>query len=249
MSAAVALGVWLGLAAVSFVALFFVAAPYGRHAEGFRGATVESRAGWFAMELPALLSFTLCFALGPYRQGAAAAIALALWLAHYVHRALVYPFRLRDPRRPMALYVVVMAFCFNCVNGTLNGRYLFARPGGTDSAWLRSPRFWIGCALFVAGWAVNLWSDETLRRLRQPGETGYRVPRGGLFRWISCPNYLGEGIEWTGWALLTGSPAGVAFALWTWANLVPRARANHRWYRARFADYPPERKALLPGIW
>jgi 3-oxo-5-alpha-steroid 4-dehydrogenase 1 len=33
------------------------------------------------------------------------------------------------------------------------------------------------------------------------------------------------------------------------ANLVPRARTNHAWYKEHFCDYPAERKALLPGIW
>jgi 3-oxo-5-alpha-steroid 4-dehydrogenase 1 len=32
------------------------------------------------------------------------------------------------------------------------------------------------------------------------------------------------------------------------ANLVPRARAHHRWYRERFPDYPARRKALVPGL-
>ena len=65
---------------------------------------------------------------------------------------------------------------------------------------------------------------------------------------------IGEGIveceivEWLGWALLTWSPAGLAFAAWTMANLVPRARAHHRWYRERFPDYPARRKALVPGL-
>ena len=42
--------------------------------------------------------------------------------------------------------------------------------------------------------------------------------------------------------------AGLAFAAWTMANLVPRARAHHRWYRERFPDYPARRKALVPGL-
>ena len=32
--------------------------------------------------------------------------------------------------------------------------------------------------------------DAVLRRLRQPGESGYQIPRGGLYRFISCPNYF-----------------------------------------------------------
>ena len=78
---------------------------------------------------------------------------------------------------------------------------------------------------------------------------GYRVPQGGLYRWISCPNYLGEIVQWAGWALATWSLPGLAFAVWTAANLVPRARANQQWYRQRDPDSPPERRALIPWVW
>ena len=50
-----------------------------------------------------------------------------------------------------------------------------------------------------------------LRNLRAPGETGYKIPVGGLFRWVSSPNYFGELLEWTGWAIATWSIPGVAF--------------------------------------
>jgi hypothetical protein len=42
--------------------------------------------------------------------------------------------------------------------------------------------------------------------------------------------------------------AGLAFALYTAANLVPRALRHHAWYRERFVDYPSERKALIPYL-
>jgi steroid 5-alpha reductase family enzyme len=106
----------------------------------------------------------------------------------------------------------------------------------------------IGAVMFVGGLLVNLQSDEILRRLRAPGESGYRIPRGGMYRWVSCPNYLGEMVEWCGWAVLTWNLAGVSFAVWTIANLLPRALTHHRWYRATFADYPPERRAVIPFV-
>ena len=43
--------------------------------------------------------------------------------------------------------------------------------------------------------------------------------------------------------------AGWAFAVFTIANLAPRALTHHKWYRAQFPDYPPERRALIPGLW
>ena len=84
-------------------------------------------------------------------------------------------------------------------------------------------------------------------RARSLGE-GYQIPRGWLYRYISCPNYFGEIVEWIGWAVATWSLAGASFAAFTIANLAPRAVANHRWYHDKFDDYPPERKALVPFV-
>jgi hypothetical protein len=55
-------------------------------------------------------------------------------------------------------------------------------------------------------------------------------------------------IEWTGWAFATLSWPGAVFALWTAANLVPRALQHHAWYRSTFADYPRPRKAIIPFV-
>jgi hypothetical protein len=69
-----------------------------------------------------------------------------------------------------------------------------------------------------------------------------------LYEYVSCPNYLGEMLEWCGWAIATWSLAGFAFAFYTIANIGPRALANHRWYREKFPDYPPQRKAVIPYV-
>jgi protein-S-isoprenylcysteine O-methyltransferase Ste14 len=149
----------------------------------------------------------------------------------------------------MTLAVALMGFLFNGVNATLNGWYLFRHAAPYPLAWLLDGRFVLGFSLFAAGFVINRWSDAILRGLRRPGESVYRIPHGGVFRWVSSPNYLGEIMEWAGWAVLTWSFAGASFAAWTVANLAPRARANHRWYRENFPDYPGERRILVPLVW
>ena len=68
-------------------------------------------------------------------------------------------------------------------------------------------------------------------------------------RFIShIAHYLGELLEWAGWALATWSLGGLAFFVYTVANLVPRARSNHGWYRGRFENYPAGRRAVIPGV-
>jgi 3-oxo-5-alpha-steroid 4-dehydrogenase 1 len=237
----------LGLSVVTFVALFVVTAPYGRHTRKGWGPSLPSTLGWVIMEAPASLAFLGFFLVGESRADAAPLALLALWQLHYFNRAFVYPFRRRGGDKPMPAAVVAMGFAFNVANAYLNARFVshFARYG---DRWLVDPRFLVGAALFVFGFVVNQHSDRVLRRLRAPGEQGYKIPHGGLYRFVSAPNYFGEIVEWIGWALASWSPAGVAFAVWTAANLVPRAWSNHRWYRQRFADYPTGRRALVPFI-
>jgi 3-oxo-5-alpha-steroid 4-dehydrogenase 1 len=239
---------WVVLAAISFFALLFITAPYGRHGRGGWGPTVDRRLGWLIMESPPVLVVALCFAIGDRRTDPVALTFFALWMLHYLHRDLVFPVRMGGVHRRMPWAVVGMAIVFNAGNGYLQGRWLFALSDPYPSWWLTDARFLVGVAMFVAGFAINLHSDEILRRLRRPGDDGYRIPHGGLYRWVSCPNYLGEILEWTGWAVLTWSLPGAVFALWTAANLVPRALSHHRWYRETFPDYPPSRRALIPRV-
>jgi 3-oxo-5-alpha-steroid 4-dehydrogenase 1 len=241
---------YLATAVLVFAVLIVVDAPYGRHiGKPWQGPTIKNRAAWLVMETPAAVVFGACFLLGPYRDTLTALVFCMLWESHYLYRAFIYPFTLRGSGKRMPVMVAALGFTFNLLNGYLNGRYLFGFSGGYSNRWLLDPRFLLGSLLFIAGMAICRHSDAVLRRLRLPGQSGYQIPRSGLFAFVSAPNYLGEIIEWGGWALATWSIPGVAFLVWVLANLVPRARANHRWYRRHFSKYPKERRALLPGIW
>jgi protein-S-isoprenylcysteine O-methyltransferase Ste14 len=240
--------VWLeiGLAVVTFVALCFIVAPYGRHGRGGWGPTVPARVGWVVMESPASLLFLIFFLLGEHRFAVVPVVFLVLWQLHYVQRAFVYPFLMRGGTR-MPVSVMGMAILFNVLNTWVNARWI-SEYGTYAVSWLTDPRFIIGVLVFLAGFVLNVSSDRILRRLRRDGSRGYTIPQGGGYRLVSSPNYLGEMIEWTGWAIATWSIAGLAFALYTIANLAPRAMANHRWYRETFDEYPRDRKALIPYL-
>ncbi len=242
------LPVWMGIAAVTLLLLLVRHAPYGRHARGNVGPTLSARWGWVIMELPSPLLMILTFATGRHRGAGHAWLFLAMWLTHYVNRALVQPFRWRGGATPMPWFIAILGALFNVISGYTNGRWLFELTPGYEPAWFTSARFIAGLALFAGGLAVNVHADEVLRGLRRVGERDYRIPHGGLYRLISCPNYLGEMTEWTGFALCTWSLPAAAFAVWTVANLFPRALAHHRWYREKFADYPSDRRAVIPYV-
>ena len=139
---------------------------------------------------------------------------------------------------------------FNTSNGYLNGWSIASQSEKYTQLWLLTPQFLIGVSIFLSGMVLNKLSDRQLALLSQSRSEGedYKIPEGYAYRWVSCPNYLGEIIQWIGWAIATWSLAGLVFAVWTMANLVPRALAHHRWYQQTFKNYPRERRALIPFV-
>jgi protein-S-isoprenylcysteine O-methyltransferase Ste14 len=243
---------FVAYAAIAFVWLQFTSAPYGRHLRDGWGPRIDATLGWVVMEAPSPLVFLACWWLAdPVRKFSDTGLVfLLLWESHYVYRAFVFPFRRRGGQREMPASIALMAIVFNLANAWLNAQWLYVLGPWLSNDWFADPRFLVGLALFVAGWMINHESDAILFRLRaSASDGGYRIPFGGLFRFVSCPNYLGELIEWSGWALCTFSPAGLAFALASAANLLPRARSHHRWYRETFPDYPKDRSAILPWLY
>lgn len=90
----------------------------------------------------------------------------------------------------------------------------------------------------------------------------YAIPHGLLYRFISYPNYFCEWAEWFGFALAASpapscasvgafvasvSPPWLFFFNEVWL-MIGRAYKGHRWYHARFPDYPKERKVVIPFL-
>ncbi|NND45483.1 MAG: DUF1295 domain-containing protein [Xanthomonadales bacterium] len=228
------------------LSLLRTTAPYGRHHAGGWGPRLPNRLAWFLMELPALGAITYWVLASPAGRSAAALVPLGFWVFHYAYRTFVFPALMRPAGRTFPALLVVFAVLFNLLNGFNNAHAVLANAV-VPPPW-EHWHFWVGAAVFSAGFIVHVHADHVIRRLRRPGSSGYAIPHGGLFRRVSSPNYLGEIVQWTGWAILTWSLAGLAFALFTVCNLAPRALSNQAWYRDRFPDYPPERRALIPGI-
>ncbi len=239
------------LAVVVFIALQRVTAGYGMMRTRGWGPSVSNRVGWIAMETPAFAAMLLIWLLSPRRAEVAPAVMALLFLVHYFQRSFVFPMLMRG-RSLMPWAIVAMGAVFNLINAYMIGGWLFwvAPQGRYPMAWLASPLFVLGVIVFLCGMAVNLHSDSVIRNLRKPGETGHKIPRGGMYRYVTSANYFGELTEWVGFAILTWSWAGAVFALWTFANLVPRAASLHKRYCEEFGDDYRRlgRKRVIPFI-
>ncbi|EPQ31538.1 uncharacterized protein PFL1_00871 [Pseudozyma flocculosa PF-1] len=163
----------------------------------------------------------------------------------------------------------------------------FSAPGLIPSSVWSSPLWYLGLAGWAIGFASNVWHDEILLNLRRPkagdkqekgdekaGKPKYEVPYGGLYRFISYPNYASEWFEWFSYSLaaihalplfstaslstaaglkdlvatLTSIPPFL-FALVEVSVMLPRAVNGHKWYQKTFGErYPRERKAVIAFV-
>ncbi|KAF8549061.1 hypothetical protein OG21DRAFT_1488857 [Imleria badia] len=90
----------------------------------------------------------------------------------------------------------------------------------------------------------------------------YGIPHGYLYEYVSYPNYFCEWVEWSGFALaaapvpaMTSLSALVAsvqppwiFCLAEICLMIGRAYNGHRWYLRNFADYPKDRRVVIPYV-
>lgn len=246
------------MAVIVFVALFFFKAGYGYLSSSNWGPKISNRTAWIIMEAPAFIFmsyYTVKFALSGNSTGNSSIvlyIMAGLYLLHYFQRSFIFPLLMRGRSR-MPVAIMLMGLVFNTLNAYLIGGWLYgqAPSGKYELSWLWSPQFIIGLLLFIAGMTINMHSDHVIRNLRKPGDTRHYIPKKGLYRYVTSANYFGELTEWIGYAILTWSPAGALFAVWTFANLGPRAKSLTEKYVSEFGDEYTSlgKKHIIPFIW
>ncbi len=232
---------------IVFILLLRIPAGYGQHVSKKWGPSVDSKLGWFLMEIPTVVVYVIYYLIGDRKFDLIPLIFMGIWMLHYIQRTFIFPLLIRG-KLPMPITIILMGFVFNGINSYLQAKWIYTFSPLYPINWLLNPFFITGVLIFLVGFVINLHSDYIIRNLRKPGETEYKIPYGGMFRYVSCPSYFGEITEWTGWAIMTWSLPGLVFAIWTFANLAPRARTNHLWYINTFPDYPKSRRALIPYI-
>lgn len=248
----IVVGAMIAMAFVVFFALQRINAGYGMMYNPKWGPTVNNRLGWVLMEAPVFIAMLLLWLLSPRRSEPTLIVMTSFFLLHYFQRSFIFPMLIKGKGR-MPLAIILMGVVFNLLNAyMIGGWFFYVSPDGSyPLSWLHSPLFILGTVVFFAGMAINIQSDHIIRHLRKPGDTRHYIPRGGMYRFVTSANYLGEFTEWVGFAILSWSVAGAVFALWTFANLAPRARAIHHRYEKEFGeDYSSlGRKYIIPFIY
>jgi very-long-chain enoyl-CoA reductase len=178
------------------------------------------------------------------------AIAGALWCLHFARRAAesAAVHRYGKPRVPIS--DVVTEYVYYWGFAAWNAFSLTSAGYGAPSTFLVA----LGIGVFMLAELGNAKAHRMLRDLRPAGTTLRVIPRGFLFARVSCPHYLFEISSWVGFALVAQTWAAFAFLVVGAGILAAWAYTRHVAYRKDFDGqdgrelYPPERRALIPGI-
>ena len=239
-------------ALIVFIALYFITAGYGKFASRKWGPAIGNKPAWMLMESPVFILMTVLWICSSRRYETALLVMFLLFQLHYFQRSFIFPLLIKGKSK-MPLSIMFMGIIFNVLNALMKGGWLFyiSSPDRYPASWLVSPQFIVGTAIYLTGMFINIQSDSIIRRLRKPGDTRHYLPRKGMYKYVTSANYLGEIIEWTGFAILTWSWAGAVFAWWTFANLVPRAHTIYKKYRMEFGQEMEGKnlKRIIPFIY
>lgn len=240
------------LAIVVFICLYFITAGYGQFRTKRWGYSIDNRVAWFLMEAPVFFVMLIIWCRAGFPFHLPELILLGLFLVHYFQRSFVFPGLMKGHSR-MPLSIMMMGVLFNVINGIMQGGGLFwfPIPAYTQGAsYLLRWNAIVGIIVFLFGMIVNWHSDYVIRHLRQPGDTRHYLPQAGFYRYVTSANYFGELVEWIGFAIAAANPAAWVFALWTGANLIPRAHAIHRKYHEEFGDEAVgTRRRIIPLVY
>lgn len=210
---------------------FGMKAEYGRY--NLKNKGFIAPVAWFLQELPAFLVPLLFIIFGNVtllNEDGSLKINIVLliyFMIHYFHRSCIYPCRITSTRRVNYLENF-LAFLFCTGNGgQIAYNLLFNDQESTRSIY--DINFILGTLIFFSGFLLNIDSDNRLLRLKKEKDESneYKIPKGGLFEYVSAANYFSECLEWTGYALAVWNLSSFAFALFTWANIGPRGYHHH----------------------
>jgi hypothetical protein len=221
--------------------------PYGKtytRGSSFFKVELPDRFCMITIHLPVLVVFIYAHVYFP--NGDLTSVASLLYIVHYIHRGLIYPWFRRSQSKPWPLETFLYFLVEKFLETTIVGRALiFDSVRHHVALQLFLCVGVIGCAI-VAG--VH---DYKLCGLRKSGDTGYQIPQGLLFKWISGPNYLFELLEWCFFIwFLPINIVLATFAALVLVNISGRAEWNHDAYVKRLFKnkYLDDRCPYIPFV-
>lgn len=112
------------VAALVFIALYFVKACYGMFRSAAWGLSVNNKLAWMLMEVPVFLVMIWMWWYSDRRFLPVQLTFFFFFQLHYFQRSFVFPCLLQGKGR-MPVAILLMGILFNVLNGFMQGEWIF----------------------------------------------------------------------------------------------------------------------------
>ena len=223
--------------------LFVIAIPYGKFSKTDCDKHVPSKVGMLIIYVPACLLFPLATLFASYGLdgwvGPGVTNTPRHWVLytvvtlHFVKRVLEVAFMHKFSGTVGLFTSAILSFTYLFLGGIqflISIELAFLPPALND--W--SALLYAGIAVNFVGEIGNLYHHYLFAAARQPGETAYKIPKGGLFWLFPTPHYVAEIISWFGIFLISGHIAGfLSVVLLSMIYLTGRTYNVLKWYKKK----------------
>lgn len=148
----------------------------------------------------------------------------------------------------LAHYILGMYFYF------VEPVSVFVGIGAMENIEFGSLEFHHFIGLVMFSWSSFYQSDSLiiLSNLRKsPHDGTYRIPHGGLFKYVTSPHYFTEILIYLSMLLALGVRHIAFWHVFVFVLIIHfnMATMTHKWYISKFPAYPKDRKALVPMLY
>ncbi len=213
-----------------------------------QGGAIPSRIGMLVIYALPMFFYLLCYVATAGERHLYHQLVLAAVVGHFLKRCLetLFLHRYSGHLSLRSLVSIVLGYC--AIVGTIHLAVNLRTPASLVQQHSVLFSSALGAVVFLLGELGNLYHHVLLARLRGPADKSYQIPQGGLFRLVACPHYFFEIVAWVGIAIMSKQLMVFGVISFSVFYLLARSVSTVRWYKAKFADYPSERKAIIPYV-
>ncbi len=195
--------------------------------------------------LPGLLSiivFATVFLSGNHAKTEITWIFFSFWIIHFTVKIV---FNLINPsHHETQIANTKMLSAIVSINALINGYCLGWLWPAYAVSWMQNMAFISGSLILGLGFLIQITAN--IRMTPKKNETD--ALDSGLHKIVFCPGYLGEILQWGGFAMITWNSSAAAAFCWMLATLLAQATSQKHKYLLQFPELPATRKALIPFI-
>jgi protein-S-isoprenylcysteine O-methyltransferase Ste14 len=206
------------------------------------------RSGWAFFIINIIPALVFAYNVLVYGQMTAAIepinVPVIAYLVFRLYRAFIYPFRRSRHSKPWPIEVVLYYLGINTLLAIVEARTIMFEYWGFSGAFN-----YVLAGIYLIALYINVTTDFIMCAKRTGKKNGYRLLRGGLFDYVSQPNYAAEVVMWISWIMTCSFSIGtVTVIAFMFTLFIGRSKLLHKWNQEYFRTWGLKTTPIIPGF-